>query len=265
VAPSSVSNQDQIPGQTFRFSEFVPPSGPFAEISPDEVLIASLREHVDRAPWRYMRKRVAYEVISLIQQHGLRFVQRCKDLGALIGRSVSTAAYHLRKLREEGFLEHYRESYVDLEASAQISELVGKELWISAPAVHQVPPERFRSSDDTFDPRKIKDLTEEEQVPRRKSALPPAETSLTCGDENDKDEGRRGETSGPSEFEGPSDPGGALATLASTSSRTHHPSPPPSYTMLAALAVDVFGPDHTPRGTSWTPTSSRAASCWSDW
>lgn len=131
-----------------RFHEFRPPEGPFPRVCLTDCLkrqiVGRLRAHVDASPWRYMMRRAAHAVIDRIERCGLRFEMPCAELSQILGLSHSMGGYYLRRLREAGFLDRYREHYVDWEATEKLRQSLDDEsIYYAAPAVHELEVTRW--------------------------------------------------------------------------------------------------------------------------
>lgn len=125
------------------FLGFVPPTGPIQKVSIADALreavIESLRDHVRRSGWRMTMQRAAHVVIDKIADVGLRFELICTKLSAALGLSRSMGSYYLKRLREVGFLKHYRKHYMDWERTDALRKLLGRDdIFCAAPAVHEL-------------------------------------------------------------------------------------------------------------------------------
>lgn len=124
---SKLSTPATVSGPSFRFSEFVPPTGPFDSLP---------RTH---ARWLTQRLQGAHETLrraalfiaqEIEQGSGQRFAISSRSLGAKLGMSQSTGSRCLRKLRELGILALWRKHYVRYNPSIR--------RWTGRAAVHEV-------------------------------------------------------------------------------------------------------------------------------
>lgn len=126
-----------------KFNRGVFPTGPFPQVdvapAMRDAMIVTLRHHVARSGWRVRMQRAAQIVIDRIADVGLRFELLCKKLADDLGLSESMGSYYLRRLREVGFLKHYRAHYMDWKKTEAIRTLTGDDsIFCAAPAVHEL-------------------------------------------------------------------------------------------------------------------------------
>lgn len=136
---------DRKPGL---FEEFRPPTGEFPRVALTEPLrdeiVRHLRAYVARSGWRYQMQRAAYFVIEEIGAVGVRFEMLCAVLADRLGLSKSMGSYYLRRLREVGFLDLYRQHHVDWEKTERLRiALDQEEVFCAAPSVHELNLRRW--------------------------------------------------------------------------------------------------------------------------
>lgn len=151
------------------FSQFRPPTGPFPKVGLADVfqakIIASLREYVARSGWRYRMQQAAHAVIDVIEREGLRIELSCSTLAMRLGLSRSMGGYYLARLREVGFLERYREHYVDWDATERMRDRLGMDgVYVAAPSVHELDFRRWERTIRSYLPR---DVCEEPMAEKR--------------------------------------------------------------------------------------------------
>lgn len=127
---------------------FRPPTGPFPKIGLTDVLqdqiIDRLRAYVARSGWRYRMQQAAQAVIDLFAAEGLRIEVSCATLAARLGLSRSMGGYYFRRLREVGFLDLYRQHYVDWDATEKLrDQLDSDDVFVAAPNVYELDPRRW--------------------------------------------------------------------------------------------------------------------------
>lgn len=165
-----------------KFQTFVYPTGPFpqVDIAPAmrDTMIVSLRHHVARSGWRVKMQQAAQIAVDHIADVGLRFELLCAKLAESLGLSRSMGSYYLRRLREVGFLKHYRKHYMDWDRINALRDLTGNEdIFCAAPAVHELslcrseatfkPHPPSRGSQGSMDEKCA--LTREDSPPERPS------------------------------------------------------------------------------------------------
>lgn len=157
-----------------------PEVGPFPAVSVAEDakknIISRMKTTVARSGWRVMMAKAARIVIDRIESHGLRFEITCEELSRLLGLSKSMGSYYLKRLRDEGFIERFRQHYVDWEATfARRIRANRDDLFVAAPSVHQVCLPR---SDDAFRSLHpgiyLLEVSMDEKPPLTRGSAPPA-------------------------------------------------------------------------------------------
>lgn len=139
------TQHDRKPGL---FEEFRPPTGEFPRVALTEPLrdeiVRHLRAYVARSGWRYQMQRAAYFVIEEIGAVGVRFELLCSVLADRLGLSKSMGSYYLRRLREVGFLDLYRQHHIDWKKTELLrTALDQEELFCAAPSVHELSLRRW--------------------------------------------------------------------------------------------------------------------------
>lgn len=159
------------------FAPFVPETGPFRRVSIIEFLdpeanprlrrqierfasaktqmvkqfLKWARHHVDHTRWWPTRRKIAHLYLDQVEEHGVRHEIDVAIIAETLGVTPSAVYKQLQNLREEGFLQRYREHYIDWEqTNAMRDALVGvvdnpEAIFICARSVHEPGPSFPRS------------------------------------------------------------------------------------------------------------------------
>lgn len=162
-------NRDRnfFPKKLRLFALFVPETGPFCRVNVTQFLrrkidvetaqleqqfIDEAHAYVDHTTWWPTRRLVAHEYIRGIKEHGVRYELDANAIARKLGRVVSTINDHIRALRRDGFLQHYRKHYIDWKKTEAAREALAnrvenpESIFCAARAVHEPGPSFPRSA-----------------------------------------------------------------------------------------------------------------------
>ncbi len=159
------------------FDPFVPETGPFRRVSVIEFLtpeanprlrrqierftsakaemtrrfIKWARHYIDRTRWWATRRKVAHLYLDQIEEHGVRHEIDVSAMAETLGVKPSAVYKQIQNLRKEGFLQHYREHYIDWEQTSAMRDALidvvenPETIFICARSVHEPGPSFPRS------------------------------------------------------------------------------------------------------------------------
>lgn len=131
-----------------KFRRFWPCTGPFPKVSVADgilrTIFAKLRDFIGKSGWRFRMQQAAHKVVDLMEEQGLRIEVTCGELARHLGLSYSMGGYYRTRLENEGFIDLYREHYLDWETTDRLRDHLDDDtIFIAAPAVHELSIRRW--------------------------------------------------------------------------------------------------------------------------